>query len=119
MQVAKLEMVRGTLDVLILKALSWGPMHGYAVSRWIRQTTDEALAIEEGALYPALHRMQRRDWLACEWGVSENNRRAKYYRLTDKGREQLRSETSSWTRFAEAVSKVLNASERPLWAGQA
>jgi transcriptional regulator len=114
----KLEMIKGTLDVLILKSLSWGPMHGYAVSRWIRQITDNELQIEEGALYPALHRLERKEWLEAEWGLSENKRRAKFYRLTGKGRNQLQAEASSWTRFAEAVAKILNATEKPLWAGQ-
>ena len=114
----KVEFVKGTLNIMILKALSWGPMHGYAVSRWIRQTSDDALQIEEGALYPALHRLQERGWLQAEWGVSENNRRAKYYRLTDVGREQLQAEASSWTRFVEAVAKILEATDRPAWAGQ-
>jgi len=118
MKTSRMEMVKGTLDVLIMKALSWGPMHGYAVSRWLNQVSDDALQVEEGALYPALHRMERRGWLIAEWGVSENNRRAKYYRLTDLGRAQLRAEASSWNRFVEAVAKVLDASEAPAWAGQ-
>ena len=112
----KMEMIKGTLDVLVLKSLSWGPMHGYAVSRWIRLVTDGALQIEEGALYPSLHRMERKDWLEAEWGLSENNRRAKFYRLTRAGRQQLSAEASSWSRFAEAVAKILNATERPLGA---
>jgi transcriptional regulator len=114
----KMEMIKGTLDVLILKSLSWGSMHGYAVSRWIRQITDNALQIEEGALYPALHRLERKKWLIAEWGLSENKRRAKFYRLTSRGRHQLHVEASSWKRFAEAVAKILNADERPIWAGQ-
>jgi transcriptional regulator len=118
MKDSKLEMIKGTLDVLILKSLSWGPMHGYAVSRWIRQITDNELQIEEGALYPALHRLERKEWLEAEWGLSENKRRAKFYRLTGRGRQQLQAEASSWTRFAVAVAKILNATERPLWAGQ-
>ncbi|CAN5437152.1 PadR family transcriptional regulator [soil metagenome] len=111
-----LEMLRGTLDVLILKTLSWGPAHGYAVASWIEQVTGDALRIEEGSLYPALHRLEKRGWVAAEWGLSENNRRAKYYRLTDEGRQQLRAEASTWTRFAEAVGKVLNSTEQPSWA---
>ena len=110
------EVLKGTLDVLILKSLSWGPGHGYAVSRWIREVTDEALSIEEGALYPALHRLEQRGWIAAEWGVSDNNRRARYYKLTPQGRQQLRREVSSWDRFAAAVSKVLTATEQPQWA---
>ena len=110
------EVLKGTLDVLILKTLSWGPAHGYAVSRWIRYVTEGALQIEEGALYPALHRLERKGWVESEWGVSENNRRAKYYRLTPSGVGQLRAEASRGARFAGAVSCVLNGSERPVWA---
>ncbi|HEY2376059.1 MAG TPA: PadR family transcriptional regulator [Gemmatimonadaceae bacterium] len=103
------EVLRGTLDLLILKAVSWGPSHGYAVARWIEQSTDDVLRIEEGSLYPALHRLETRGWIAAEWGASENNRRAKYYTLTSKGRAQLRLETATWTRFANAVFTALEA----------
>ncbi len=103
------EMLQGTLDVLILKTLSWGPRHGYAVARWLQQVTEDVLQIEEGSLYPALHRLERRGWVESEWGVSENNRRAKYYRITTDGRRQLRAESSTWSAFSEAVSKVLTA----------
>jgi PadR family transcriptional regulator PadR len=106
---AKMDLLQGTLDVLILKALSWGPLHGYAVVRWIGQRTEDALRIEEGALYPALHRMEQRGWIEAEWGLSENNRRAKFYRLTDEGRRQLHAEAVSWQRYADAVGKVLHA----------
>jgi transcriptional regulator len=99
----------GTLDVLILKALSWGPMHGYGIGRWIRQTTEDVLAVQEGALYPALHRLQRRGWLDEEWGVTETGREAKYYRLTPVGRRQLRSEIERWRAYARAVSTALDA----------
>ncbi len=109
-------MVRGTLDVLILKTLSWGAMHGYAISQSILRQTDEALLVEEGALYPALYRMEARDWLEAEWGLSENNRRAKYYRLTPDGRRRLREELKTWTHYAEAVVKVLGATAKPRWA---
>ncbi len=102
-----LELLQGTLDVLILKTLSWGPRHGYAIARWIRDTTDDVLRIEEGALYPALHRLQKRGWVEAEWGLSENNRRAKYYQLTARGRQQLRAEASVWSRYSAAVTKVL------------
>jgi PadR family transcriptional regulator, regulatory protein PadR len=102
-----LDLLQGTLDVLILKTLSWQPMHGYAVSRWIRQRTDDVLAVEDAALYQALHRLERRGWIESEWGLSENNRRAKYYQLTTEGRRQLRSEAATWRRYAEAVFKVL------------
>ncbi len=91
----------------MLKALTWKPLHGYAVARWVAQTTDADLQIDEGALYTALHRMEKRGWLAAEWGLSENNRKAKYYRLTPGGRRQLRAQTERWTRYARAVSKVL------------
>ena len=104
-----MELVQGTLDVMILKSLQWGPCHGYAVSRWIKQTTDEVLTVEEGALYPALHRLQRKGLVASEWGVSENNRRAKFYELTAKGRTALEEESRSWTRYARAVDRVLGA----------
>jgi transcriptional regulator len=103
------EVLRGTLDLLVLKAVSWGPAHGYAVARWIEQATDDVLRIEEGSLYPALHRLETRGWVAADWGTSENNRRAKYYSLTAKGRAQLRIETATWTRFAQAVFTALDA----------
>ena len=102
-----LDLLQGTLDVLVLKTLSWGPRHGYAVARWIRQTTDDVLRIEEGALYPALHRMERKGWIEAEWGISENNRKAKFYQLTARGRQQLRAESATWSRYAAAVAKVL------------
>lgn len=110
------DVLKGTLDVLVLKTLSWGPAHGYAVSRWIREVTDDALQIEEGALYPALHRLEQRGWVSAEWGLSDNNRRARYYRLTPQGRAELRREVSGWDRFAAAVSKVLSSSRQPDWA---
>lgn len=111
-----LDMLRGTLDVLVLKTLSWGPAHGYAVASWIEQVTDDALRIEEGSLYPALHRLERRGWVESEWGLSENNRRAKFYRLTEEGRDQLRAQESAWSRFTEAVGKVLDSPQAPAWA---
>ena len=101
--------LQGTLDVLVLKALAWGPRHGYGVASWIRGTTDEALTIEEGALYTALHRLEKRGWLESEWGQSENNRKAKYYRLTAAGRRELSEGARDWTAYAEAVFKVLRA----------
>jgi transcriptional regulator len=104
-----LELLQGTLDVLILKTLSWGPRHGYAIARWIRDTTDDVLRIEEGALYPALHRMQKRGWIEAEWGLSENNRKAKYYQLTAAGRRELGVEASTWGRYSAAVAKILAA----------
>ena len=108
-----LDLLQGTLDVLILKTLCWGPRHGYAVARWIHEVSEDVLRVEEGALYPALHRLERRGWIESEWGLSENNRRAKYYTLTAIGRRQLRAESSTWTAFAGAVSKVLTATTAP------
>ena len=104
-----LDLLRGTLDLLILKTLSWGPMHGLAVLRWIEQATGERLQIEEGALYPALHRMEQRGWLDAECGYTEKNRRAKYYRLSTAGRAQLAAELSKWSRYTEAVGLLLAA----------
>ncbi|AHG87868.1 transcriptional regulator, PadR-family [Gemmatirosa kalamazoonensis] len=109
MGTADLDLLQGTLDVLVLKALMFGPRHGYAVARWIKGTSDEALTVEDRALYVALHRLEARGWVVAEWGLSENNRRAKYYRLTAAGRRQLGTETARWTRYAEAVFKVLGA----------
>lgn len=106
------DLVKGTLDVLILKTLSWEPLHGYAVAGRIRERTGDALLVEEGALYPALHRLARRGWIAAEWGLSENNRRAKYYRLTPLGRAALREAVSDWERYVRAVGQVLHPSER-------
>ncbi|MEZ0333455.1 MAG: PadR family transcriptional regulator [Gemmatimonadales bacterium] len=99
----------GTLDVLILKALSWGPMHGYGIGRWIRQTTEDALTIREGALYPALHRLQRKGWLEEEWGLTDTGREAKYYKLSPAGRRQLRTEIARWQSYARAVTAALDA----------
>jgi transcriptional regulator len=107
-----LDLLQGTLDVLILKTLSWGPLHGYAVSRWIRQRTDAVLAVEDAALYQALHRLERKGHIESEWGLSENNRRAKYYQLTTAGRRQLRNEVATWRLYAEAVFKVLETADR-------
>ncbi|HZI16899.1 MAG TPA: PadR family transcriptional regulator [Myxococcus sp.] len=107
---ASLELVQGTLDVLILKSLSWGALHGYAVAEAIGERSGQVLKVEEGALYPALHRLEKRGLLEAEWGLSENNRRAKFYRLTSAGRAHLRAEAQTWTRYAAAVSRVLEAS---------
>jgi transcriptional regulator len=103
----ELQLLQGTLDVLVLKTLSWGPRHGYEIARWIRDTTDAELQVEDRALYVALHRMEGREWLESEWGLTENNRKAKYYRLTPEGRGQLTAQTATWTRYASAVFKVL------------
>jgi transcriptional regulator len=96
MDTAKLEFFRGTLDVLILKALIWGPLHGYAITKLIRRQSDDALLLEEGTLYPALWRLENKELLDAEWGFSENNRKAKFYRLTAEGRRQLRHEVKTW-----------------------
>jgi transcriptional regulator len=104
---ADLDLLQGTLDLLVLKTLTWGPQHGYAVARWIRETTHDELNIEEGALYTSLHRMERRGWIAAEWGVSENNRKARYYRLTASGRRQLQGKSAAFERYASAVFRVL------------
>ncbi|HSA55481.1 MAG TPA: PadR family transcriptional regulator [Gemmatimonadaceae bacterium] len=108
-----LELVRGTFDLLILKTLSWGPMHGLGVLRWIEEVTQHRLQIEEGALYPALHRLEQRRWLESEWGFTENNRKAKYYRLTPLGRRQLTAELSKWARYTEAMGMVIAAQGAP------
>jgi transcriptional regulator len=104
-----LELLKGTLDVLVLKAASLGAAHGYAISRWIAQRTSDTLTVEEAALYQALHRLERRGLLESEWGVSENNRRAKYYTLTAAGRQALRAESATWRRYAQAVFSILEA----------
>ncbi|MCW5981229.1 MAG: PadR family transcriptional regulator [Bryobacteraceae bacterium] len=109
-----LDLVRGTLDVLILKALVWGPLHGYAVTDLIRRQTDEALLVDEGTLYPALWRLENKGLAEGEWGLSENNRKAKFYRLTKEGRRRLREETRTWDAYAAAVTKVLHAAQPPL-----
>jgi len=108
-----LDLLQGTLDLLILKTLSWGPAHGYAIARWIGQLSAALLTVGEGSLYPALHRLQERGWVEAEWKISDNNRRAKFYRLTTQGRRQLRAETETWSDFAAAVGRVLAATERP------
>jgi len=102
-----LSLLQGTVDLLILRALQAGPTHGYAVSRWVRDRTEGVLAIEDAALYQALHRLEGRGWIDAEWGLSENNRKAKYYRLTPTGRQQLRSEISVWKKYVQAVFKVI------------
>ena len=102
------ELLHGTLDTLVLKTLAWGPRHGYAIARWIEGMSEEALRIEEGSLYPALYRLERRGWVEAEWGLSERNRKVKFYRLTDEGRERLAVETAQWSRFAEAVGRILH-----------
>lgn len=105
----KLDLLRGTVDVLLLKALSWGPAHGYQVASTIHQESGGVLLVEEGALYPALHRIEKKGWLEAEWGLSDKNRKAKYYRLTAEGRGELARRTQTWTRYATAVTRMLQA----------
>ena len=100
-------MLHGTLDALVLKTLTWGVRHGYGIAKWIEEATDEAVPIEEGSLYPALYRLERRGLIEADWGPSELGRKAKFYRITPKGRRQLAADTAQWARFATAVSKVL------------
>jgi transcriptional regulator len=104
-----IDLLQGTLGVLILKALSWGPLHGYGIARWIEQITDDELLVEEGSLYPALHRLQARGLVTAEWGISGTNRRVKTYTITEQGRQQLRAELSRWDRFSTAISRALQA----------
>jgi PadR family transcriptional regulator PadR len=106
-----LDLVRGTLDLLILKSLMWGRLHGYAIAHAIRQRTEDVLLVEEGALYPALHRLEARGLIESEWGISENNRRAKYYALTAAGKERLHADAETWSRYADAVNKILTATK--------
>jgi transcriptional regulator len=100
-------LLHGTLDALILKTLSWGARHGYGIAKWIEEETDEAVVVEEGSLYPALYRMERRGLIEADWGLSELGRKAKFYRITARGRRQLAADTEQWARFATGVSKVL------------
>jgi len=104
-----MDLLQGTLDVLILKTLSWEPMHGYAISRWIRHRTDDVLTVEDAALYQALHRLERKGLIESEWGLSENNRRAKYYQLTRAGRRQFGKEVATWGRVAFAINQSLES----------
>jgi PadR family transcriptional regulator PadR len=104
-----IDLLQGTLSVLILKSLTWGPMHGYGIARWIEQITDDELLVEEGSLYPALHRLQARGLVSSEWAISDTNRRVKSYTITEQGRQQLRAEMSRWERFSSAISRALEA----------
>ncbi len=107
----KLDLIRGTLDVLILKSLIWGPQHGYSITGFIRRQSEDVLLVEEGTLYPALWRLEEKKLVEAEWGLSENNRKAKFYRLTTVGRRRLQLETKNWATYAGAVGKVLGATE--------
>jgi transcriptional regulator len=106
---ADLDLVRGTLDLLILKSLLWGPRHGYAVTAWIRDQSGDQLDVLDGALYQALHRLEARGLVSAEWGLSENNRKAKYYTLTAAGRRDLHTQSRGWARYAHAVGRILDA----------
>lgn len=103
------DLLQGTLATLILKSLSWGPLHGYGIARWIEQVTEDELLVEEGSLYPALHRLQARELVSSQWTISETNRRVRCYTLTEQGRQQLRAELSRWDRFSVAVTRALQA----------
>lgn len=105
-----IELPQGTLDLLILRTLALGPQHGWAISERIHQVSSKILQVRQGSLYPALHRLERRGWIKAKWGVSENNRRAKYYELTKRGRKQLEAETSDWQKLTAAVARVLETS---------
>jgi PadR family transcriptional regulator PadR len=108
-RVTTVDLLQGTLATLILKALSWGPLHGYGIARWIEQVTEDDLLVEEGSLYPALHRLQARGLVTSQWLQSDTNRRVRCYSLTEEGRQQLRAELSRWERFSVAVSRALQA----------
>jgi len=109
----QLDLLQGTLDVLVLKALSWGPQHGHAVARMIRAGTNGAFDVLDGSLYAALHRLEERNWVEADWGLSDKGKRARFYRLTTRGRQQLRTESASWQRYVAAVSTMLAASAQP------
>lgn len=104
------DFLRGTLDLMILKTLSWAPSHGYGIARWIEQCTDDVLQVEEGSLYPALYRLEEKGYVTSEWGITDQNRRAKFYRLTTAGKKHLRAQHDYWARFAGAVVRVLETS---------
>ena len=106
------EFLKGTLDLMILKTLSWAPAHGYGIARWIEHCTDDVLQVEEGSLYPALYKLEERGLVVADWGVTEHNRRAKFYRLTAAGKKQLRTSHDYWSRFANAVARVLETSPK-------
>jgi PadR family transcriptional regulator PadR len=103
------QLIKGTLDLIVLKTLSWEPMHGFAIAAWIEQQFGGELVLEEGALYQSLRRMEERGWIEGEWGASENNRRARFYTLTPRGRQQLRKEVESWQSYSAALSRLLTA----------
>ena len=105
--------LQGTIELLVLKRLSWGPMHGYGIASWIETATDDVLRVEEGSLYPALYRMVQKGWIKGEWGISENNRRAKFYRLTKAGEREFEEQVNGWLRLSHAVSRAVTAPTLP------
>jgi transcriptional regulator len=107
----KLELLQGTLDLLILRTLQWGPQHGHGIGQAIRARSDDLLQVEHGSLYPALHRLRREGWIESEWGITDNNQRAKFYRLTAAGKQQLAAEESRWKLFVKTVGRVLRSQE--------
>jgi transcriptional regulator len=109
----ELDLLQGTLDVLVLRALSWGPMHGYAIARFIRSGSDGSFRIIDGALYTSLHRMEERGWVESEWGTSDKGKRAKFYCMTTAGRRAMRDETASWNDYVAAVARVMTATLEP------
>jgi transcriptional regulator len=109
---ATVDFLKGTLDLMILKTLSWGPAHGYAIARWIEQCTDDALEVEEGSLYPALHKLAEKGFITATWGITEHNRQAKIYRLSTAGKKRLVAAHDEWARFADALHKVLESAPR-------
>ena len=113
MTAPNVDLLQGSLDVIVLKALSWHPMHGFGLARWIQRITGDVLQVEEGSLYPALYRMENKGWVKAEWGVTENNRRAKYYRLTPAGKRRLTEATATWDVFAGAMTKIMRATPQP------
>ena len=113
MPATSLPLLKGTLDLLVLKALTWGPMHGFGIASWLDQHSDGTLGVDDSAMYQALHRLEGRGYIDAEWGVTENNRRARYYKLTTGGRRHLRAETESWLRYTTSVTAILTLSTRP------
>src|ERR687889_888670 len=111
-------LLQGTLELLVLKTLSWGPMHGYGIASWIETATDDVLSVEEGSLYPALYRMVQKRWIKGDWGVSENNRRAKFYHLTPAGQKEFEQQATGWLRLSNAVSRAVTTATLPAARGR-
>ena len=109
----RVDLLQGSLDVIVLKTLSWQPMHGFGIARWIQRVTEDALQVEEGSLYPALYRMENKGWITADWQLTENNRRAKYYRLTPAGKRQLAEASATWDTFADAMTRIMHARPEP------